>query len=303
MKKNSIASAFFRDKNTGVLSAIDMKYRRNRILYYSMVAIMIVYCAIVVLPCVWMILTGFKSVTEMYSRPARFFPKEFDLSKIGVVWSQLKMYRYYLNTFIMAGGAVIADLVVSGLAGYVISRLKPRGAKFVYVLVFSLMLLPSTMSTVPLYMTFRDFPLLHINLLDTYIPIWLMCAASMFNIILFKTFFDGISNSIIEAARIDGATDLQIFFKIMIPLSVPVMITVAVFTFNNQFGNFFWPNLIISSKEKYVIGMQLYNLKSSALTMDYQMIAILFSIIPQLLIFSIFQKHIMGGVNVGGVKG
>ena len=152
-------------------------------------------------------------------------------------------------------------------------------------------------------MEFKSMPLIGINLLETYWPVWLMSAANAFNIILFKNFFDGISNSLIEAAWIDGASNMKIFFKIIIPLSMPVFIVVAMFTFNGSIGNFFWPYLTISAKEKTVLGVQLYKMKSSTYTIDYQMLALLFSVIPQVVIFAIFQRQIMGGVNIGGVKG
>ena len=88
------------------------------------------------------------------------------------------------------------------------------------------------------------------------------------------------------------------------PLSVPIFIVVAVFSFNNQMGTFLWPYLIIQDNEKTVLGVQIYKMRtSSQWTMDYQMLAILFTIIPQVLIFGIFQKQIIGGINVGGVKG
>ena len=105
------------------------------------------------------------------------------------------------------------------------------------------------------------------------------------------------------SARIDGANDLRIFFQIIVPLSVPIFTVTALLTFNGQLGQFFWPYLLIQDKSKTVLGVQIFKLKSSDYTMDYQMIALLFSLIPQLVIFAIFQKQIIGGLNLGGVKG
>ena len=292
-----------KNMDKGILTNSDMKNPKYKALYAVMMILMIIYCLVSVLPVVWIMLSGFKDVKEMYAVPATFLPKKIDLSKLGKVWNELKFYKYYGNTFVMALGSVATKIVVSGLAGYVLSRLKPKGTKFMLAVIFWLMLIPGTMSTVPLYMEFKSMPLIGINLLETYWPIWLMSAADAFNIILFKNFFDGISNSLIEAAWIDGATNMKIFFRIIIPLSTPVFIVVAMFTFNGQIGNFFWPYLLISSKEKTVLGVQLYKMKSSTYTMDYQMLALLFSVIPQVVIFAIFQKQIMGGVNIGGVKG
>lgn len=293
----------FGKMDKGALTATDMKQTKYKILYWIFFGTIFAYCMVAVLPVIWILLSGFKDVKEMYAVPATLLPKEIKLSKLGKVWSEMKFYKYYANTFIMAGGSIIADLLVSGLAGYVISRIKPIGTKVFFAIVFWTMLLPGTMRTVPLYMEFKDMPLVHVNLLNTYWPIWLMAAANAFNIILFKNFFDGISISLIESARLDGAGDIKIFIKIMVPLSVPVFTTVAIFAFNGQMGQFFWPNLIITDPGKEVLGLKIFKMASSSYTMDYQMLAFFFSIIPQLIIFSLFQDKIMGGVNVGGVKG
>lgn len=285
----------------GALTTSDMKQKKYQIFYAVLVLILLVYLAIVLVPCLWLLVAGFKDVGEMYQ--ATFFPKKIDLGKLAYAWKRYKYYKYYLNTFILAGGCVIADVVVSGLAGYVLSRLKPKGSKIIYVIIFLFMILPATATTVPLYMTFMDFPIFHVSLLDTYLPMWLLASVNMFNIILFKTNFDGVSISLVEAAKIDGANDMQIFLKVMIPLSIPVIMTVSLFTFNAQFGSFFWPFLVLQDREKYTLGVQVYNMKTAEMTMDYQMMGILFSILPQLVIFACFQKHIMGGMNLGGVKG
>ena len=292
-----------KNMDKGALTNADVKQPKYKILYAFIFLFIMVCCIVSFFPVVWVLLSGFKDVKEMYSVPATLFPKHIDISKLGRVWTEMKFYKYYANTFIMAGGSVVFDLIVSGLAGYVLSRLKPKGTKLMLTLIFWIMLMPGTMRTVPLYMEFKSMPLLGINLLETFWPIWLMAGANAFNIILFKNFFDGISESLVEAAWIDGCSDIMLFFKIIIPLSVPVFVTVATLGFNTQLGQFFWPYLLISEKEKTVLGVQLFKMKTSTYTMDYQMLALIFAVAPQIIIFALFQKHIVGGVNVGGVKG
>lgn len=293
----------FKNMDKGILTNSDMKKPRYKILYWIMFAFMVIYALAAFIPVVWIMLSGFKSVDELYQIPASFFPKEIKLSKLIKVWNEMKFYKYYLSTFIMAGGAAVFDIVVSGLAGYVLSRLKPAGTKLMFTIIFWVMLLPGTMRIVPLYMTFKDFPVFHFSMLDTYWPIWLMAAANAFDIILFKNFFDGISSSLVESAKIDGATNLRIFFNIMLPLSLPVFIVVGVFAFNGQMGQFLWPYLILNKSSQTVLGVVIYKMKTTDYTMDYQMLVLLFSVIPQLIIFAVFQRQIMGGINVGGVKG
>ena len=287
----------------GILTNIDMKKMRYKLLYAAIVFVVVIYCVISVLPVLWILLSGFKDVKEIYSIPIKFIPKRIDLGKLATIWNEMKVYKYYGNTFIMSIGSVLATCIADGFAGYSLSRIKPKGSKFIFTLLFWIMLMPGTMRTVPLYMEFKEFPIFGFNMLNTYWPVWLISGANIFYIILFKNFFDGISSSLIEAAKIDGASDMKIYVKIILPLSLPVFMTVAIFTFNGQFGTFFWPYLTISKDELTVLGVFMFKLKSSRFTLDYQMLAILFSILPQLIIFIIFQKRIIGGVNIGGVKG
>lgn len=287
----------------GSLTAIDMKSGKYKLLYSIIIGILVIWCAIICLfPVVWLLLSGFKSVQEMYQVPATLFPEHIDFGKLGRVWNEMKLYKYYANTFMLAGGCAIFNMVFSGCAGYAISKARPIGTKAIFMILFWIMLLPGTMRTVPVYMTIKDFPYLHINMLDSYFPLWIM-AINAFDIILFKNFFDGISDSLVEAARIDGATNLQILAKIMVPLSIPVICVVGIFTFNGNIGNFFMPLLLISDDSKRVLAVQIYNMKTGTYSMDYQMLACIFAMIPQTIIFLIFQRQIMGGINIGGVKG
>ncbi len=293
----------FLSMDRGILTTSDMKLKRYKILYGVMFGILSIYCLSCLIPVVWILLSGFKDVKELYSIPATFFPKQIDLSKLGRIWREMEFQSSYINTLIMAVGAVAADIVITGLAGYVLSRLKPVGTKLFFTVCFWTMLLPATMRTVPLYMVMKDLPIFHISLLDTYWPIWIIAAANAFNIILFKNFFDGVPMGVVEAAKIDGASNLRIFFRIMIPLSVPAIMTVGILSFNGQLGQFFWPYLFITDKNMTVIGVKVYQMKSSNFTMDYQMLAIIFTCLPQMLIFAVFSKYIIGGLNAGAVKG
>lgn len=287
----------------GILSESELHQPKYKLLYGIIVLFLCLMVLVNVVPTLWIMLSGFKDVKEMYAIPATFFPKEIKFSKLLEVWNKMSFYKYYINTFIMAGGCVLFNILFCGFAGYVLSKLKPAGSGLIFVLCVWVMMLPGTTRTVPIYMIIKDFPIFHFNMLDSYLPLWLMAAANTFSIILFKNFFDGISPALVESARIDGANDFRIFFQIIVPLSVPIFTVSALLTFNNQLGQFFWPYLLIQDKSKTVLGVQIFKLKSSNYTMDYQMIALLFSLIPQLIIFAIFQKQIIGGLNLGGVKG
>lgn len=288
----------------GALTSADMRHTKYKILYWSIFfSLLLITLIVCVLPVVWIVMAGFKDANEIYSTTGDFWPKKIELRKIAEVWNSMKFYKYYIATFIMAFGNVIFTCVVCGLAGYVLSKVKPMGHKIIFTILFTLTLMPGNGRMVPLYMTFKDFPYLHINMLNTFWPIWLMAATDIFNMILFKNFFDGIPNSLVEAAQIDGASNLRIFFKIILPISSPIFWVVALFTFNGSMGTFFWPYLLISDPKLTTLGVQIYKLKSSTFSVDYQMLALLFAMLPQIVIFALFQKRIMGGITAGAVKG
>lgn len=289
-------------KKQGILTEIDLKKFKFKCVYYVMALIVFVTCLLVAIPAVWILLSGFKSPVEMYSTPVTFFPKSIDLRKLTASWNQMKFYKYYINTFILAGGTTLFTLLISGFAGYVISKLRPLGNGFLHAVIFWSMLIPSTMSTVPIYMSLIKTPLLGLNLSNSFVPLWFM-GMDAFYIIMFKSFFDGISDSIIEAANIDGAGKITTFFTIIIPMSLPVFMTVMIFSFNSSMASYFWPYLLITDSSKTVLGVQLFKMKSANFSLDYQMLAIFFSIIPQILIFIFLQKNIVGGISTGAVKG
>ena len=236
----------FSTKTQGLLNFADLKKPSFIILYWVMFAILFLISLVCLLPTIWVGLSGFKDVSEMYAVPPTIIPKSFNVGKVADVWFKVNVLKYFTNSVMLIIGCWAFDIVVNGLAGYVLSRIKPVGSSVIETLVFWSMLLPG-ISMVPLYMTFVDVPLLHINLIGNYLPIWVIAGANAFNILLFRNFFNSIPMSYLEAARIDGCTDLGIFGKIILPLSKPIIMVVTIFSITGTWGNFMWPYLILGN--------------------------------------------------------
>ncbi len=285
---------------TGVILEPEMRQRSAKIFQFFIFAVFIFIAAIFLLPLLWIFLSAFKTTEEFVSRTPTLFPKEIDLGKVWAVWQKGNLGKTYLNTVIMTAGNIMATLMVNGLAGYALSRLKPKGTRLVMALVLWSMMMPSNLSMVPLFINFTK-GFLGIPIMNTFIPMWMMSAANAFNTLLFKNFFDGIPSSLMEAARIDGASELTIFTKIVMPMSKPVMMTVSIFSFTGSWGSFLWPNLVLNS-ENAVLGMKLLTQKEVMLVDEYFML-LLMSVIPPMLFFIFFQKYIMKGYTAGAVKG
>ncbi|MCK9478968.1 MAG: carbohydrate ABC transporter permease [Firmicutes bacterium] len=293
----------FSEKSSGIITSLDLKKRHVQIGYWCLFALLAVISTICLFPPLWVFMSSFKDLKEFLTVPPTIIPRSFHPEKVIEVWKTLRFATYYRNTIVMAIGELIFCIFVNGLAGYVISRLRPKGASLYYKLVLWTMMLPASISMVPLFKLFIDFPWLHFSMLNTYVPMWLMAGANAFNVMLFKNFFDTIPDSYVEAARIDGCSDLGIFAKIIMPLSVPILIVVAIFSVNFSWEAFFWPYLVIRDKKLDTVAVQLFKMKSSGFSEDKYMIALLFSILPPALVFIFFQKYMIQGITMSGIKG
>ena len=291
-----------RNKTTGLITALELRSTKNRVAYVIMVLIAVIACLICVLPIVWIILASLKSMEEFFRVPPTFIPRKLELNKLGEVWKEISGFRLYTNSMIMLVGDVSCAIVFNGLGGYVISRLKPKGTTVLLVAVLWTMMMPNSISLVPLFKTFLDFPVVHANLTNSYIPMWIMSAANCYYILLFKNFFDTIPSAYVEAAKIDGCSNFMIFARIIAPLSGPIMMVVAIFSAMASIDNFLWPYLLIKDSTKYTISVNLYHLKS-LMPMDKQVVAAFFAILPSAILFIIFQKYIMSTDSGSGVKG
>lgn len=300
----------FDSKNTGILRASDMKTLKGKLVYAFIIVILTITAIISMLPTAWTILSAFKDSSEIYSSFS-IFPRNVSfaeaLKRISESWKLLDLTKGFANTVILSIGDLVCKVIVCGFGGYVLSKLKPRGSKLVFTLVVWTMMMPGQIRMVPNYISYLHFPFaadinMGVNLLDTFWPMWLGAGADTFAVLLFKNAFDALSQSYVEAAKLDGCGDYGVFFRIMLPLSLPTVIYVSIITLSSAWSEFFTPLLVLD--KNVIIPLQLYRLKSNLfIKQNTYFMALVFASIPQFVIFVLFQKHIMGGVNIGGVKG
>lgn len=302
----------FKDKNASIISISDLKTTKGKVAYWTMFFVLIIISIGAVLPALWVVCTGFKSVQEIYGEFS-FFPEtiSWDIVKERVTEALeiMKYTRTLLNTLIVAGGSIVATLLSCGLGGYVISRLKPRGAKLMFMIIVWTMMLPAQIRTVPLFISYLDFPFVaelpgEVSLINTYWPIWLGCMAGCFNVILLKNHFDSISTSLVEAAKLDGCGNMGVFLRIMLPLSKPIMLYVTIMTIKSVWGNFFTGYLIWNDESIRTLPVQVYMMKSDPdVKLNTYMMSLVLTTVPLFILFAVFNRQIVTGVNIGGVKG
>lgn len=286
-------------KNEGLITSSDYKRTSVKIAYWLLVLFLILCAMLALLPVLWAFFSGFKDLNEYYSVNSSLLPDKIDWSKLVDISRQLKLEKSFLNSMIIFAGCWVGEIMVGGIAGYTISRLKPRGSKLLFAVMLWTMMMPHTLSMVPMFMTWTDFPIIHINFQNTWIPLWWGSMADIFNILLFKNFFDGIPNSYIEAAKIDGCSNIGIFAKIIVPLSKPIISTITVFVFNGAWNNFMGPFLYLKDTNMAPVALKLYSL-SSGWTEPEQMLAAFVVMVPSIIVFIFCSRQIMGNnMNVG----
>lgn len=293
----------FNNKNDGVLSSMEMHRTGNKVIYWVIFAVLFMIGLICLLPPLWIFISSMKTTKELLQIPAVLFPSQVSFHKYAEVWKIVDYSKYYINTIMIAAGSVFFAVIFNGIAGYVLSSLKPRGTVAILTAILWTMLLPNTLSMVPLFKNMIDFPLFGFNLSNTFWPMLLCSGASAFNVLLFKDAFDNLPVSLVEAARLDGCSRIGVFRRIILPLSKPIISVVSIFTVNGAWGDFLLPYLILSDRNKQTVMIQIYNTQSSkTFPIDQQLISLVFAIIPPILIFFFFQRFIMGGATLGGVK-
>lgn len=300
----------FENKQAGIISKTDLQTVKGKVLYWAFFTILLLVAVVAVVPMIWTIATAFKDTKEIYEAFS-FFPKDMTFAKawnrLKEAWDVLHLEKSIMNTLYMSIGATLFKIIICGIGGYALSKIKPTGTKLIFTLVVWTMMMPSQIRMVPNYISMLHFPFAldfgaGVSLLDTYWPIWLGACSDSFAVLLFKNSFDALSDSYVEAARIDGCSDTGIFFKIMVPLGMPTIIYVAIGVMESMWSSFMGPLLYLSERE--VLPLRIYKLKSeSGITMNTYFMALVFSCVPTFLIYALFQRKIMGGVNVGGVKG
>ena len=291
-------------KTEGLLNWNDLRNLSGKAIYAVMVAIMLILALICLVPVVWMVLSAFKTTQEMYASPPTLFPSSIDLGRVLEIWKTAQVGRYALNSLWIIIGCLVFDVVFNGLAGYVLSRVRPLGSTVLNTLLFWTMLLPG-ISMVPLYMTYVDMPIIHVNITGTFAPLWFHAMTNAFNIFLFRNFFNGIPMAYIEAARIDGCSNLGIFFRIILPLAAPIISVVSIFSVIGSWGNFFWPYLVLGNTDLEPVSVLLYKLTNatSQFKDNDRMLIMFLAALPSIIVFAILSKRIMGGLNMSGVKG
>lgn len=280
----------------GIFSPIELRRPLFRLLYWSLFGFLLLTSVSYLFPALWMLLGALKSSFELIRFPPSLLPETPQWSNYAEAWQRLNFTLYFKNTFLIALGQWVFSIVVSSTAAYALSKLRPKFGTLWFILFIAMLMVPGEAILIPRYLTVVNVPILDVSLLNTWWAIWLPGAVNAFNIFIFKQFFDQLSDDIIDAARIDGATSWGIFWRIALPLSRPVIGVVSIFTFISSWKDFFWPLLVLTNRpDLQPIMLALYRQSNAQLN---ELIAgLVIASLPTVLLFLFFQRQILRGFS------
>ncbi|ADN02474.1 carbohydrate ABC transporter permease [Spirochaeta thermophila] len=287
----------FIQKQYGIIRDHDLRSPVVLMGYIGLILLCVFFVVVAFAPILWLFFASFKDIREFVREPT-FLPRSFDFSRFVKTWNDLKFVRYYRNSLISVTGCVISAVFFNGLLAYALSKVRPRGSKLVFTLVLWSLLIPPTTSIVPLFMN-----IVRLGMVGTFFPIWFSFGANAFYVILFKNFFDTIPQSLVEASRLDGCNEFQIFRRVVLPLSRPIVMVVVIYAVNAAWSDFLLPYLVLTNSGLETVMVRLFQFRGSYTTEVDILRAIVFAVIPPVVLFVLFQKQITEMAAHSGIKG
>lgn len=292
-----------KDKRSGFLNFADYRNPAHKVGYAFIVFFLLLFSFVALFPIIYLLASALKSDGEINSSIYTFWPKIWDFGRFVRIWQTIDFTKYYLNTFVYVIGAVICAVLFNSLLAYAIAIIKPFGYKVIDKFIFLGYMIPATLNILPLAKEIADFGFLsNPDSYLTFLPLWLSFGANAYYYMLFKDYFSRLPKSLMEAGSMDGADQLQIFRRVVLPLSRPMIGIVAIFSMTASYSDFLLPYLVLQSNKLKTLMVGIYNIGSAGdiLKPEDFLMLLVFSIIPQLIIFLIFQRQIMGaGANKG----
>jgi putative chitobiose transport system permease protein len=269
----------------------------EKIFWYLLLCLL---SGVTIVPFLWIFLTAFKGPEDaVYSTPPQLIPHDPTLANFIRVWNQLPIGRFFSNSIVVAVSTMGLNVLITSLAAYPLAKMNFPGRDVIFYLLLATLIVPVQLTYIPSFIlavkVFRYY--------DTLLALILPNIASVFSIFLLRQAFRGVPNELIDAGRIDGASELRIWWEIVMPVIRPSLATVAIFTFVNSWNDFFWPSLMLHTREQMTLPVGLAALQGM-FTSDFRGVAagVTMTVIPILIFFIALQRQFIRGLT-GAVKG
>lgn len=288
----------------GILSGGERRRPVTRVVFTGLIVAVLACLAIVAAgPILWLAKSAVSTSQDILRDPFGWWPSGIRWDNLARAWNGMDIGRALANTVWIAAGNWFFGLLVALTGGYSLAILRPRYAGVVSAAVMATLFIPGVVSLVSLYLTVIDVPGVGANLIDSYWAVWLPAAAHAFNVLLVKNFFAELPEEVFEAAKVDGANSFEVFRRIVLPMSRPIIAVVSLLTLVSAWKEFLWPLLVLPSPDLQPLSVVLYKISATAETST--LIAAMFiAVILPLVFFLLFQKQFLRSAGrAGAVKG
>lgn len=261
--------------------------------------LLIIWLLISVIPFVWMVSTSFKGPGEIFVFPPRWIPRNPTFDNYINLFQNMNFGRPFLNSVIVSLSTTFLSVLVATMAGYGFAKFHFKNKNLLFLFILGTIMVPGQITMIPVFLLLSQ-----LNLLNTYLGLILPAIANAFNIFFMRQYIMGIPDELIEAAKMDGAHEGWIFFRIILPLAGPAMAAITIFTFTGAWNSFLWPLILATDESMYTLPVAISVLQgqySGEIAM--QMSGSVIVILPLIIVFLFTQQYFIKGITFTGMKG
>ncbi len=272
--------------------------RRKTLSTIGVHAALVAGAVVTLAPLLWMVSASFMSAGEANTSPPPLLPGRATLDQYRELFVRLNLGRSFFNSALLASCAALLSVVVNAAAGYAFAKLRfpARGPLFAGLL--AAMVIPGQVAMLPVFLLLRSM-----GLVNSYAGVILPGVASIFGIFLVRQFASSVPDELLDAARIDGAGELRIFWSIVLPLCRPILVTLGVLTFLGTWNDFMWPLIVLTDDTKWTLTVALASLSGEHVQdTELMMAGAVVTVLPALLLFLALQRSYIDGITAGGIK-
>jgi multiple sugar transport system permease protein len=254
--------------------------------------------ALTALPLLWMVSASLMPTGEATALPPRLLPSMPTFEHYRTLFTRLHLARHLLNSVVLSLAVTAVALVINSMAGYAFAKLRFAGRDRLFATLLGALVIPAQVAMLPLFLLLKQ-----LGVINTYWAVVIPGMASVFGIFLVRQYVLGISDSILDAARTDGAGEWRVYRSVALRLSAPILVTLAVFTFMGTWNDFMWPLIVLADADLYTLPVALATLAGEHVQdVELMMAGSVLTVLPVLIVFVVLQRYYIAGIMAGGVK-
>ena len=266
---------------------------------FALHVVLLAIAGVAIAPLAWMVAASLMPTGAANTYPPPLLPHPATLEHYRDLFTRLDVARDFRNSLIVSGLITASSVVINSMAGYAFAKLRFGGRERLFRVMLLGLFIPPQVAMLPLFILMRE-----LHLVDSFAAVIIPSMASVFGIFLIRQYVVSLPDELLDAARVDGASEFRIYWSVILPLAAPVLVTLAIFVFMSAWNDFMWPLIVLSDNAKYTLPVALANLsRQHVQDTELMMAAAVITLLPVLLLFVSLQRYYLRGITSGAVKG